>query len=280
MDILITGSHGQLGKELVRKLQQTHSVIGLGKKELDITDHDQVVRLISHYQPQYIIHAAAFTSVDQCEFDRKKAFEVNALGTGFVAQAADKIQAKMFYISTDYVFDGNKQSPYTEDDDPNPQSIYGISKLLGERLAFLFNNASIIRTSWLFGHDGKNFAKTMLHCAKEGKEVKVVNDQIGCPTYVSDLAETVIQLIDKKNGIYHVCNSGSCTWNMFAKAIYEEAGLDSDLVIPVSTEEYGDLCPRPLYSVMEQNELLKEGIKPLRPWNEALKEFIRREKGT
>lgn len=165
---------------------------------MDITDYVQVVNVISDYQPQYIIHTAAFTSVDQCEMDRKKAFEVNALGTGYVAQAANKIHARMFYISTDYVFDGKKQSPYTEDDDPNPQSIYGISKLLGERLAGLFNNASIIRTSWLFGHDGANFVKTMIQNAKKGKEIKVVNDQIGCPTYANDLAETIIQLLDKK----------------------------------------------------------------------------------
>lgn len=277
MDIIITGANGQLGKELVRKLGRSHSVIGLGKKDLDITDYNQVADVITHYQPQYIIHTAAFTSVDQCEMDRKKAFEVNALGTGCVAQAADKIHARMIYISTDYVFDGKKQSPYSEDDDPNPQSIYGISKLLGERLARLFNNATIIRTSWLFGHDGANFVKTMLKNAKKGKEIMVVNDQTGCPTYVHDLADTIIHLLDKKNGIYHVCNSGPCTWNTFAKAILKEAGFDSDLIIPVTTKEYGSSCPRPLYSVMDQNALLKEGIKPLRHWKEALKEFLRRE---
>ncbi|WP_264739388.1 dTDP-4-dehydrorhamnose reductase [Cytobacillus firmus] len=275
--ILITGARGQLGKELVRKSHHSHSIVSLGKKELDITNQDQAENVILHYKPQYIIHTAAFTSVEQCEIERKKAFDVNALGAGIVAKAAEKADARIFYISTDYVFDGKKHSPYTVEDNPNPLSIYGLSKLLGERLVLLSNNASIIRTSWLFGHDGSNFVKTMLQLAKIGKEVKVVNDQVGCPTYVSDLAETILQLLDKKNGIYHVSNSGYCSWYTFAQAIFEEAGYDSRLVKPVTTKEYGSICPRPPYSVMEQNALLKQGIKPLRHWTEALNVFMRKE---
>ncbi|MGA5688513.1 dTDP-4-dehydrorhamnose reductase [Cytobacillus pseudoceanisediminis] len=275
--ILITGAHGQLGKELVRKLHHSHSIISLGKEELDITNQDQAGNVIWHYKPHYIIHTAAFTSVEQCEVDRKKAFEVNALGAGIVAKAAEKVDARIFYISTDYVFDGKKHSPYTVEDNPNPLSIYGMSKLLGERLVQLSNNASIIRTSWLFGHDGSNFVKTMLKLAKVGKEVKVVNDQIGCPTYVSDLAETILQLLDKKNGIYHVCNTGYCSWFTFAQTIFEEAGFDLKLAKPVTTKEYGAICPRPPYSVMEQNSLVKQGIKPLRHWKKALNEFMRKE---
>lgn len=275
--ILITGAYSQLGKELVRKLCHSHSLISLGKRELDITKQEQVESVISHYKPQYIIHTAALTSVEKCEIERKKAFEVNALGAGIVAQAADKVDARMFYISTDYVFDGKKQSPYTEEDKPNPLSIYGMSKSLGERLVLLFNNASIIRTSWLYGHDGANFVKTMLQLAKKCKEVKVVNDQIGCPTYVSDLADAIIQLLEKENGIYHVSNSGYCSWYTFAQTIFEEAGYDGRIVKPVTTKEYGSICPRPPYSVMEQNALLKQGIKPLRHWTEALNEFMRKE---
>ncbi|WP_227551522.1 dTDP-4-dehydrorhamnose reductase [Metabacillus sediminilitoris] len=277
MDILITGAHGQLGKELGRKLSLFHSVVSLGKKELDITKQEEVAKIISHVNPQIIIHAAAFTAVDQCETDRKKAFEVNGLGAGYIAQAANKVNARMFYISSDYVFDGNKQTPYIEGDEPNPQSTYGMSKWLGEKFVLNLYNGTVIRTSWLYGHDGKNFVKTMLELAKKKKEIKVVNDQIGSPTYVNDLTESIIQLLDKKNGIYHVSNSGSCTWYEFARTIFEEAGFNPKLVLPTTTKEYGALATRPRYSVLENSALLRESIKPLRLWNEALKEFIRKE---
>ncbi|MCS0674073.1 dTDP-4-dehydrorhamnose reductase, partial [Cytobacillus firmus] len=220
----------------------------------------------------------AFTAVDQCEIKCKEAFEVNGLGSGFVAQAANKVNARMFYISSDYVFDGRKQSPYTEEDEPNPQSTYGMSKWLGEKLVQKFTNGTIIRTSWLFGHDGKNFVKTMLDLAEKNKEIKVVNDQIGSPTYVNDLAETIIELLNKKSGIYHVTNSGSCSWYEFARTIFKEAGFSPGLVHPIMTEEYGALAPRPPYSILAHDALIRENVKVPRPWNEALQEFIRKEK--
>ncbi|KOP82291.1 dTDP-4-dehydrorhamnose reductase [Cytobacillus solani] len=277
MNILITGAHGQLGKELEKQLCTSHSVIGLGKKDLDITNKIQVDHLISHYKPQLIIHAAAFTAVDQCEIEPKKAMEVNALGTQYIAHAANKIQARLFYISSDYVFDGKKNKPYTEEDEPNPQSIYGLSKWLGEQLTRHCYHSTIIRTSWLYGHGGNNFVKTMLNLSKKGKEIKVVNDQLGSPTYVNDLTEMIIQLMDKKNGIYHISNSGSCTWNEFARAIFEEAGVNPDLVLPITTGEYKALAPRPQFSVFSHQALLREEIARPRLWKEALKEFIRKE---
>ncbi|WP_102275740.1 dTDP-4-dehydrorhamnose reductase [Cytobacillus massiliigabonensis] len=277
MDILITGAHGQLGKELEKQLCPSYTVICLGKKDLDITNKNQVDHVISHYKPQLIIHAAAFTAVDQCEIEPKKAMEVNALGTQYIAQAANKIQARMFYISSDYVFDGKKNQPYTEEDEPNPQSIYGLSKWMGERLVLQCQNTTIIRTSWLYGHGGNNFVKTMLNLSKIGKEIKVVNDQVGSPTYVNDLTEVILQLIHKKNGIYHISNSGSCTWHEFARAIFEEAGVNSDFVLPITTGEYKALAPRPQFSVFSHQALLREKIAIPRPWKEALKEFIRRE---
>lgn len=277
MDILITGAHGQLGKELEKQLCTSHSVIGLGKKDLDITNQIQVDHLISHYKPQLIIHAAAFTAVDQCEIEPKKAMEVNALGTQYIAHTANKIQARLFYISSDYVFDGKKNKPYTEEDEPNPQSIYGLSKWLGEQLTRLCYHSTIIRTSWLYGHGGNNFVKTMLNLSKKGKEIKVVNDQLGSPTYVNDLTEMIIQLMDKKNGIYHISNSGSCTWHEFARAIFEEAGVDSDLVLPITAAEYKALAPRPQFSVFSHQALLREEIVLPRPWKAALKEFVRKE---
>ncbi|WP_274854152.1 dTDP-4-dehydrorhamnose reductase [Bacillus methanolicus] len=277
MKILITGGHGQLGKELERQLSITHSVVSLGKQELDITSKEDVEKIISDMKPQVIIHAAAFTEVDQCETDRKKAFEVNGLGAGYVAQAANKVDARMFYISSDYVFDGRKQSPYLENDEPNPQSIYGLSKWLGEKLVLKINNGTVIRTSWLYGHDEKNFVKTMLTLAEKNQTIQVVNDQIGTPTYTHDFTETIIHLFHKKNGIYHVSNSGSCNWYEFAKAIFEEAGFNPKYVLPTTTEEYGALAPRPRYSVLGHKALLRENVKPPRYWKEALKDFIRKE---
>ncbi|WP_050943048.1 dTDP-4-dehydrorhamnose reductase [Bacillus methanolicus] len=279
LKILITGSNGQLGKELERQLSFSHIVVSLAKHNLDITSKEDVEKIISNMKPQIIIHAAAFTAVDQCETYRKKAFETNSLGAFYVAQAADKVDARLFYISSDYVFDGNKQSPYLEEDEPNPQSIYGLSKWLGEELILPFHHVTVIRTSWLYGHEGKNFVKTMLELAKKNRTIQVVNDQIGSPTYVKDLSETIIHLFDKKNGIYHVSNSGSCTWYEFAKAIFEEAGFNPKYVLPTTTEEYGAIAPRPRFSVLGHNALLRETVKIPRPWNEALKEFIRKETG-
>ncbi len=172
LDIVITGAQGQLGKELERRISLYHSVVSLSKNELDVTNKDEVNKKIKLLKPQIIIHAAAFTAVDQCEIDRKKAFEVNGLGAGNVALAANMVGARMFYISSDYVFDGKKQSPYLEEDVPNPQSTYGMSKWMGEELVLSINKGTVIRTSWLYGHDGKNFVKTMLELAKKNREDK------------------------------------------------------------------------------------------------------------
>lgn len=277
LNIVITGANGQLGKELERRLGPFHNVVSLSKNDLDISEKDEVYEKISQLEPQIIIHAAAFTGVDQCETDRRKAFEVNSLGTGYVSIAANMVGARVFYISSDYVFDGNKQSPYLEEDVPNPQSIYGKSKWIGEQFVLSINNGTVIRTSWLYGHDGKNFVKTMLELAKKNKEIRVVNDQVGSPTYVNDLVDSISHLLDKKNGIYHVSNSGSCSWYIFTKAIFEEAGFDPNLVKIITTEEFGALAPRPHFSVLENKALLREKVQIPRPWNEALKEFIRKE---
>jgi dTDP-4-dehydrorhamnose reductase len=277
--ILITGAHGQLGKELKKKLSPIHTVFCLGKKELDITKGKEVHKMIAGIKPEIIIHAAAFTAVDLCENERKTAFEVNGLGAGNVADAASETGARMFYISSDYVFDGTKDSPYLEEDEPNPQSIYGMSKWLGEQLVAKSKNTTIIRTSWLYGHDGKNFVKTMLQLGRKRKEIKVVNDQIGSPTYVNDLAEIIILLFDKRNAIYHISNSGSCSWYEFAKAIFEEAGLNQDCLLPTTTAEYGALAPRPAYSALKNKAIIEGNLNPPRNWRKALREFIQKEAG-
>lgn len=277
MKVLITGGKGQLGSELKEQLRHSYAVWNPGKSELDITQKETVESIITSYHPEMIIHAAAFTAVDHCETDRKKAFEVNGIGTSYVVSAAKKVNARVIYISTDYVFDGKKRIPYTEDDEPNPQTIYGLSKWMGEKFVQNYENGTIVRTSWLYGHSGKNFVKTMLQLAKTKKEIKVVNDQIGTPTYVNDLVQIIIQLFEKENGLYHVSNTGSCSWYEFARHIFMLSGYDSNIVLPITTEEYHSMTPRPKYSVLDLRKLKRKEIKPLRPWFEALKEFLRKE---
>lgn len=278
MRILITGGKGQLGRELERKLSRSHDVWSLGKEELDITRKDEVDSVLTAIRPEMIIHCAAYTAVDECEKNRKKAFEVNGLGTCFLVQAASRLDARIIYISTDYVFDGAKGSPYTEDDEPNPLSIYGLSKWMGEKFVLNYMKGTVVRTSWLYGHSGKNFVKTMLRLAESKKEIKVVHDQIGSPTYAKDLVQVIVQLFGKKDGIYHVSNKGQCTWYEFAKEILRLAQLDPAIISPITTEEYNAPAPRPKYSVLGHEGLKREEILPLRPWDEALEEFFRKEK--
>ncbi len=278
MRVLITGANGQLGQELVKNLTNNHLVFATTRKDLDITDQMTVDKIILDIKPEMIIHTAAYTAVDQAEIDKNTAFEVNILGAFHVARAARRVGAKMVYISTDYVFDGHKLTPYKETDEPKPLSTYGLSKWLGERLVHTtLEESFIVRTSWLYGHDGKNFVNTMLHLAKQQKEIKVVNDQIGSPTYTKDLVGKISQLFEKKYGTYHVSNSGTCSWFEFARFIFLESGYDPSLVKPVSTKEYGAISERPKYSVLGNNSLITAGIEPLRPWQSAVREFIRKE---
>lgn len=278
MRVLITGANGQLGKELVKKLAHHETVFATSRKDLDITNQMIVERKISQIKPDIIIHAAAYTAVDLSEIDKKTTFQVNALGAFHVANVAQKIGAKMIYISTDYVFSGDKSTPYNEDDSPNPLSTYGMSKWLGERLVrSTLQESYIVRTSWLYGHDGTNFVKTMLKLAAQQKEVKVISDQIGSPTYTKDLVEIIYQLFDKRAGVYHVSNSLSCSWYQFARAIFAEVGCDPTFIKPVTTKEYGTSSIRPSYSVMNHKALEREGIDIPRSWHFALKEFISKE---
>lgn len=261
----------------MKKLSLSHSVFGLNKEKLDITDSQKVQKCFTEIKPELIIHSAAFTSVDLCEALRTKALEINGLATDYLVKAADQVGARLFYISSDYVFDGKKQSPYLVEDKPNPQSIYGISKWFGEQFVLRMEKGTVIRTSWLYGHAGRNFVKTMLQLAKQNREIKVVNDQIGSPTYVNDLVDTILQLLDKRNGIYHVSNSGECSWYSFAQAILKEANYNTYLVSPTTTVKYGAPAPRPRYFILSKNALESENVQIPRHWQDALKEFIRKE---
>lgn len=275
MRVLITGGNGQLGTALVNNLNAHWNVIALGKSQLDVTDHSQVENIVLNLMPDVIINTAAFTLVDQCEYEKKKAFEVNSLGAFHVAKEAKKIGAKLVYISTDYVFSGDKLTPYVEEDVPNPKNVYGLSKWIGEKLVqSTIEEAYIIRTSWLYGSSGNNFVKTMLKLAENKEDINVVNDQVGSPTNSKDLAEVILHLIGKPYGIYHVSNSGSCTWYTFAKHILTIAGFDPNAVKPTTTEAFGAPALRPTYSVLDHKALERENIKCPRHWKDAVNEFL------
>lgn len=281
MKVLVTGANGQLGRDLVEILNVTHEVFGFGSKELDVRNIEQCRQIFFQVKPDVIIHAAAYTAVDMAETDEDNAFAVNSFGSRNVAMAAEEIGAKLCYVSTDYVFDGTSAKPYKEYDNTNPQSIYGKSKLAGELLVqSLSKRYFIVRTSWVYGKHGNNFVKTMLKLGKEKPNLKVVEDQMGSPTYTVDLCHIILELISsEKYGIYHASNTGSCSWYEFAKAIFDESGYTTE-VEPCSTEEFPRPAPRPRHSVMDHQSIRANSFTDLRPWQEALSEFIESIKGS
>jgi dTDP-4-dehydrorhamnose reductase len=277
MKIIVTGANGQLGQELVRQLQQTNfELYPFTKSELDITNENIVNEVITKIEPDIIINAAAYTKVDQAEIEEETAYLVNAFGQRNLAVAAEKVGAKICYISTDYVFDGSSMIPYREYDRTNPLGVYGKSKLVGEELTkSLSSRYFIVRTAWVYGEFGQNFVKTMLRLAKEKEEINVVNDQIGSPTYTVDLAHFIIDLVQTdKFGIYHCTNSGSCSWYEFAIAIFEESNINVK-VNPITTKQFPRPAARPKYSVLDNFAMKVNGFPMLRHWHEALKEFLK-----
>lgn len=276
MKVLVTGAKGQLGYDVVKELASLNiEAFGLGRDELDITDQVAVNQAISELKPDAIIHAAAYTKVDQAESDVDQAYAVNAYGTRNIAVAAEKIGAKLCYISTDYVFDGNGQSPYHEYDETKPLSVYGHSKYVGEEMVkTLSTKYFIVRTAWVYGKNGGNFVKTMLKLAEEKRELGVVHDQVGSPTYTVDLAKFLAELIQtERYGVYHGTNGGSCSWYEFAQAIFEEAGMNVK-VNQLTTAEFPRPAKRPSYSVLGNMALRVNGFTEMRPWREALKSFL------
>lgn len=273
--ILVTGANGQLGKELVLFDTTRFQLIGFSREELNITDLAACRRVINEYKPYAVIHTAAYTAVDKAESEVDEAFLVNGEGTRNIALASQEAGAKLIYISTDYVFDGESSRPYVETDAVNPITIYGKSKLAGERaVQSIHDQYFIVRTSWVYGLHGNNFVKTMLTVAQQRKSLKVVADQIGSPTYTYDLAQFLLQLASTEHyGIYHASNSGSCSWFEFAKAIFEESGIQAD-VEGCTTEEFPRPAPRPAFSVMEHRNIHVNGFAPMRLWREALQDFL------
>ena len=269
MKVLVTGATGMLGSDLCPMLEDAgFDVIETTIEELDITDEQNVKDLLNDVKPDYVIHCAAYTNVDKAEEEPDKAENVNGTATKYIARACKANEAVLIYISTDYVFDGTKNTPYVPGDKTNPINAYGLSKLHGEQaVEENCDRYYILRTSWLYGHHGKNFVETMISLADK-PEVKVVNDQIGCPTWTVDLADAIISFIDEdpEYGIYHACGGGSTTWYDFAKEIYNQAGLNVNLK-PCTTEEFPRQAKRPKYSIMDNDGLLRD-------WKLALKEYL------
>ncbi|MCM3378785.1 MULTISPECIES: dTDP-4-dehydrorhamnose reductase [Shouchella] len=274
--VLITGAGGQLGHDLVSQFSLNgYQVFGLTRQDLDITDQDMVKSVFEKIKPDLVIHAAAYTAVDQAESDVDDAFRVNAIGTRNVAVEANRYNAKVVYVSTDYVFNGQAREPINEFSPVAPIGIYGQSKLAGENyIRDLCNQFFIVRTSWVYGSHGNNFVKTMLKLGQEKEEIGVVADQIGSPTYTVDLAKSIVEIgATEKFGIYHVSNSGSCSWYEFAKAIFEIGGIDVK-VKALSTEEFPRPAKRPAYSVFDHMGLRLNGFKKTPHWRDALKDFL------
>ncbi|MDP3066435.1 MAG: dTDP-4-dehydrorhamnose reductase [Methanobacteriaceae archaeon] len=275
MKVLIIGSEGMLGHDLVDVLGKENQISTTTIDTLDITDLEKTIKTVKGFNPDVVVHAAAFTDVDGSEDNADLAYQVNVIGTRNVAVACQRSYSALVYIGTDYVFDGTNGRSYYEYDQTNPLGVYGKTKYLGEvAVRDLLDHFYIVRTSWLHGYHGPNFVTTMLRLAQTMDEINVVADQIGSPTYTVDLAQCIARLIKKPAyGIYHVTNSDHCSWYEYAQLIFEIAGVEVKLN-PLTTEEFGSPAPRPHYSVLENYHWKMEGFPKNRSYKEAVKEYM------
>lgn len=282
LKVLVTGVKGQLGYDCIRELKERgySNILGIDKDELDITDKDAVIKYITTYKPDVVMHNAAWTAVDKAEEFKDKVYEVNTLGPKYIAEACKLVDAKMVYISTDYVFDGKGETPFEVNSPKNGLSTYGKTKSQGEDFVTeILNKYFIVRISWVFGINGNNFVKTMLKLAESHKELNVVSDQIGSPTYTYDLSKLLVDMIEtEKYGVYHATNEGYISWADFAKEIFLQAKKDV-VVHPVTTEEYKKLVPnqtdRPLNSRMSKITLDQNGFNRLPDYKDALRRYLK-----
>lgn len=282
---LITGCKGQLGSDLIRLLSNEYEIFAFDIEDLDIRDFSKAQSYFGKIRPQVVIHTAAYTDVDACESNAELAMSVNAVGTENIACACREIGAKMIYYSTDYVFDGLKDSAYIEEDMPNPMTVYGKSKLEGEkRIQANLRDFSILRIAWVYGAYGRNFVKTMIKLGnkqlrerKTGKEImpiEIVDDQIGNPTWTMEIAkQTKIIISTNLQGVIHCTAEGESSWFNLAKSIFEELSMAID-IIPCATEDHPRPAPRPRHSSLENGKLKKAGLNNMRQYKEALKEFL------
>ncbi len=285
MRILVTGAAGQVGAEVVAELERRSEgmvkgpgldVIAADRSRLDVSDRDEVLAAVTALEPDVVVHPAAWTAVDACEDDPDRAFAVNALGTRNVAEAARIVRAHVAYVSTDYVFDGTSIRPYNEWDAPHPLSVYGASKLGGERE--LDPSATVVRTSWICGRTGPNMAKTVLRLAAASSgPLRFVDDQHGSPTIASDLAAKLVELaLARRQGVFHVTNAGATTWYGFAREVLAAAGWDPGRVEPIPTSDLAPprRAPRPEHSVLDNAALRLSGGELLPPWQESLAQLV------
>jgi dTDP-4-dehydrorhamnose reductase len=276
MKILVTGANGQLGREIAVQAQQ-HTLIMTDLKELDITDHQATADFFRQVKPGAVIHCAAYTNVDKAETDADTAFRINVAGTQNIAAGCLATGARMVYISTDYVFDGQSQQAYREFDAVNPQSAYGRTKWQGEQMVrHILGRHYILRTAWLYG-DGNNFVRTMLKLAGEGNPLRVVDDQVGTPTSTTELTKAILRLLDSDAyGTYHATCQGQCSWYEFACEIFRQAGKKVD-ICPVTTAEFPRPAKRPPHSVLDNYMLRMTVGDPMASWQDALRSYLEKE---
>jgi dTDP-4-dehydrorhamnose reductase len=294
MRILITGAYGQLGRDLADALAGRvpaggrrcallgpegpreglrHEVLGTDIDTMRVDERDAVLQTFLDFRPELVLHGGAYTAVDLCESDVDAAYAVNAIGTRNIAEAAALVDAHVVFVSTDYVFDGTSKRPYREWDRPSPASVYGASKLAGERE--LRPGSTIVRTSWLCGAHGKNMVATALRLAEGDGELRFVDDQQASPTFTADLAPAIVTLgLDHRPGIFHVTNGGVTTWFGFVRAILAAAGADPERVKPIHTADRDDPAPRPAYSVLDNMALRLSGLPPLPQWQDGLTRLV------
>lgn len=291
MRILVTGINGQLGYDVFKVLKEkNYDVIGVGRDTMDLQESIQIKECIDKINPNVIVHCAAYTSVDDAEDDEELCRRINAYAVRDIAEKAKELDAVMIYISTDYIFDGEKilsekhdntnnevdyYLEYVEEDKPNPQNVYGKTKLEGEQyVKELLDKYYILRISWVFGENGKNFIDTMIKLSKQKEEISVIGNQIGSPTYTKDLANVIVEMIEtNKYGVYHVTNDGFCSWYEFSKEIFRITESDI-LVKSINSSEYCTKAKRPLNSKMSKQKLAENGFTLPRKWQDALLDYI------
>ncbi len=278
MKYLITGSEGQLGYDIIKELEQRgeKNYLAPTLEEMDITNKEIVDKIIDNYKPDVIFHCAAYTAVDKAEEDKETCYNVNVMGTKNIAEASQRVGAKVVYISTDYVFDGTKDGIYEVEDNTNPVNYYGYTKLEGEKIVEQLKDYLIVRISWVFGINGKNFIKTMLSLADTKDEISVVSDQIGSPTYTEDLSKLLVDMvINHKKGLFFATNEEYCSWYEFAKYIFE-INKKNIKVNKILTKDYKTLAKRPLNSKLSKDKLDKENLVRLPNWKDATERFCKK----
>ena len=275
-NILVTGSTGQLGSDVVKELlKRGYSTLSPNRSELNLCSEDNIRNYILNSNCEAIVHCAAYTQVDKAEDEKDLCIKINATATKHIVKCAKILDIPMIYISTDYVFDGTKDGEYTENDETNPINIYGESKLAGEKyVQEILDKYYIVRTSWVFNINGKNFIETMLRLSKANNQLSIVNDEIGSQTYTKDLSRLLVDMLEtSKYGLYHATNEGYCSWYEFADTIFKLANINIDIKA-INSNEYASRAKRPLNSKLSKDKLIEFGFKPLPHWEDALKDYL------